>query len=140
MEKAPRPRRRGFVRGPLGIGLLAAVVVVGILIALATIPVGHSLRYSASVFATGTVHAIFAWTWSFPGPVDVTVTWSGPAGATTNLTAWGVSSTGVFFQNGTSGTFSFTASVIPYVFQMTVDGVDVNGAVTATASYEAPIL
>ena len=115
------------------------MLVVEILIAPATIPVGHSLRFSASVLGTGTVRALFAWTWSFPGPVHVTVTWSGPAGATTHLTVVGVSATGVLYQNGTSGTFSFTASAIRCASEKTVDGVDVNGAVTAAASYPDPI-
>lgn len=111
-----------------------------VVVALATIPVGHTLYYSAGLSGTGTtVHAVFDWAWSFPSGVNVTVSWSGPAGAVTNLSVLGVMN-GLFSQSGTSGKFSFTSGPLPYAFQMTVDGVDVQGEVRATASYQAPVL
>lgn len=137
---SPTPRR-SFFRSPFGIILLVAIALAVLLVALATIPIDHSQHYSASVSGSGgSANPTNVWIWSFPSGVNVTVHWSGPAGATTDLVVTGGLGTFVN-ESGTSGTFSFTASPIPYMFQASVYGSgSFHGTVDVTASYRAPIL
>lgn len=135
-------RPRSFWRSPLGIILtVAVVIVVVVLVVLATIPVGHTVHYSTLVSSSsGPFHVDFGWTWTFPSGRNVTVTWSGPVGTITYLTVFG--GLGMLLnQSGTSGTFWFMASALPYVFQATVNGTGlVQGTLDVSASYQSPIL
>lgn len=132
--------RRGFFRSAVGIGLIAAVVVVvAIFLVLATIPVSQTRHFSASISGGVNGSAVFDWAWSFPSGVRVAVTWSGPSGSTSNLSVVGLTNA-PFYQSGTSGNFSFSAGPHLYSFQMTVVGVDIQGWVLAAASYQTPIL
>ncbi len=135
-----RPTHRpGFFRSAVGIGLIAAVVIVGaVFLVLATIPVGHTRHFSASISGGVNGSAVFDWAWRYPSGVRVTVTWSGPSGSTSNLSVVGLTNA-PFCQSGTTGNFSFTAGPRLYSFQMTVVGVDIQGWVLATASDQTPM-
>lgn len=112
-----------------------------VVVVLATIPIDHSVHYSTTVSGSGgTFQQTAVWIWTFPSGVNVTVHWSGPAGATTNL--WVTGGLGTLLnESGTSGTFSFTASALPYAFQASVSSSGpFQGTVDVTADYRSPIL
>ena len=138
----PAPRRRPFYRTPFGIIVIVVVAIAVVLAVLFTVPVSHSVRYSAPVSNSGTYTQVALWTWSFPVGVNVTIAWSGPTGATTILAVSMFAALAILYNvSGTSGSFSFTASALPYVFQAsTTGGGPVSGTLDVTASYRAPIL
>ena len=140
---APPPApHRPFYRTPVGILVIVLVVLAVVLAVLFTVPVAHSEHYSAPVSNSGAYMPVAFWTWSFPSGANVTVTWSGPAGATTFLQVSAFASLGYLLNvSGTSGTFSFTATALPYVFQASTSGTGpVSGTLDVTANYQAPLL
>ena len=112
--------------------MAVVVFVIGVIVALAVIPVSHS--YQFTVYSTPTENgAVFQ---TFPAGASVSGSWSTSGGESVSITiSCGLGQ--VYSGSGTSGSFSFTAQLVACLFSVQSAG---STTVTFTGSYSSPIL
>jgi len=130
----PPPAARG--NRALWVIVIAVGVVVAAILILAVVPVAQSASFK--IYSTQVQPGDYSK--SFPDGVSVSGHWSATGAKPVSFTVVGFLLSQVVSENGTAGSFVFTAELGPYLFS--VDSANTTSPVTTsvTVTYNAPLL